>query len=576
MLDIKSDFEPNGYSEWRKVVEKDLKGADFVRKLVRQTYAGLQIEPLYTDAEPNQIPLPGVAGWDIRQEHVHPDPSAVRENIARDIAGGCTSVLLRSDPTGQKGIVLDSLEEVLQDFDGPVALEGGFRFAETSAKLLDYWKDKTPRGALLCDPVGAMVVTGKVQDSIEEAIESMAKIAAQCVDFDEVTVPKVSACVYHDAGADEVQELAFTMSTALHYLRAMEKQGIALEVAIKQFQFCYPVSTQFFGDIAKLRAARIMWNRIVTASGCDVSMQLHCRTSQRMLTKVDPWVNILRNTTAVFAGAVGGADIMTVLPHDQLLGLSSRQARRIARNLQVVLQEESRLGFVADPAAGSWFIESRTTELAEKAWQKLQEVEAAGGIVKLLLAGTVKQEINAVAEKREADVATRKYPITGVNEFPLLDEKLPETETRNPKPMAEFSKGADVPEAKMLLRRPSEVYEKFRSCAKGEKVFLLKLGSVARHTARASFAENLFATGGIAAVDGITVDEFSKSGCNCAIICGHDDDYKEQASNIASELKKAGTKKVLLAGKGDYENIDGAIYMGCNVPEILQSVLEVK
>jgi methylmalonyl-CoA mutase len=576
MQDTKNDFTPNCYSDWREVVEKDLKGADFARKLVRETYAGLQVEPLYTEAKTNQVPLPEISDWDIRQEHNHPDQEVVKKNIQLDLDGGCTSILLRSDPSGKKGIVLDSLEEVLQGYEGPVALEGGFRFAETSAKLLEYWKGKTPRGALLCDPIGAMIVTGKVEKSIEEAIVSMAKISAKCVEFDEVTVPKVSACVFHDAGADEVQELAFTMSIALHYLRAMEDEGIAPAVAVKQLQFCYPVSTQFFGDIAKLRAARIMWERIVVASGGSAKMQMHCRTSQRMLTKVDPWVNILRNTTAVFAGAVGGADIMTVLPHDQLLGLSSRQARRIARNIQVVLQEESRLGFVADPASGSYFIESRTSELAEKAWQKLQQVEADGGVLKLLMNGTIKKEIDEVAQRREADVATRKYPITGVNEFPLLNEKLPETEVRKPKPLDGFSKGTDVPEAKLTLRRPSEIFEKFRAMSDPPAIFQMKLGTVVRHTARASFAENLFATGGIKSVGGTTAEEFKKSGCKCAIICGADDDYKEQASEVAAQLKSAGAKKVLIAGRGDYGNVDQYIFLGCNVPEILQSIMEVK
>jgi methylmalonyl-CoA mutase len=308
-------------------------------------------------------------------------------------------------------------------------------------------------------------------------------------------------------------------------------------------------------------------------------MRQHAVTSSAMLTKRDPWVNMLRTTLACFGAGIGGADAITVLPFDGAIGLPDAFSRRIARNTHAILIEESKLAGVIDPAGGSWYVENLTEELARVAWQEFTGIEREGGIESALDSGALAERLAATWAARSKRIATRADPITGVSEFANLAEKKVE---RVPVPSIVESHGG-LPRV-----RYAQEYEELRDrsdaylAEHGERpqVFLATLGSLASHTGRAGFAANLFQAGGIEAINpGVTEDvvkAFSDSGATFACLCGSDRSYGEQADEVATALTKAGAQAVLLAGKPTdaYADVTGFLYTGCDALEVLTGTLE--
>jgi methylmalonyl-CoA mutase len=279
-------------------------------------------------------------------------------------------------------------------------------------------------------------------------------------------------------------------------------------------------------------------------------------------------VNLLRTTVACFAAGVGGADVVTVQPFDAALGLPDAFSRRIARNTQSLLVEEGSLARVLDPAGGSWYVESLTDALARAAWDWFTEIERAGGLQAALSSGVVGDRIAAAWQAREERLATRADAITGVSEFPNPAEVLPERE----------------PAADPLLRGPgglprvraAQPYEELRDRAEaaGATVYLATLGPMARHTARATFAANLFQAGGLRTVTGDGASGFADAGTTVACLCGTDKDYAESAAALAAELRAAGAEHVWLAGTVEVDGVDGQVYAGCDALDVLRTVHE--
>jgi methylmalonyl-CoA mutase len=331
-------------------------------------------------------------------------------------------------------------------------------------------------------------------------------------------------------------------------------------------------------------------------------MQLHARTSARMMTARDPWVNILRATVASFAAIAGGADSLTVAPFDAALNVPDGFSRRIARNVQIILQEEARLGQVIDPAGGSWHLERRTADLAEAAWDLFRKVQRRGGLVAGLREGWIQA---AIAERREAQaraVAARRAPLTGVSEFPDLDE-APVRRDR-PGPSADDGPGdmrlagedgaAHDPIAALPPGRTAAPFEALRDAADAHRartgapprVFLCNLGPFARHNARASWVRNALAAGGLAAESGPGHDDpaaaaaaFAASGTRAAVICGADEAYAGMGPAVAAALREAGAQPLLLAGRfGDREadwraaGVGAALHLGCDVLSALRDL----
>jgi methylmalonyl-CoA mutase len=385
--------------------------------------------------------------------------------------------------------------------------------------------------------------------------------------------------VVHASGGSEAQELAFAISVAVEYLRALEASGAALDLARDAIYFRLAADSDQFLTIAKFRALRKLWARIEEAASLDPKpVFLSAETAWRMMTRRDPNVNMLRATIAVAAAGFGGANAVTVLPHTAALGLPDGFARRLARNTQTILLEESNLYRVSDPAAGAGGIEALTSELCETAWKLFQEIERDGGIAAALLKGRFQKKVAETRTARLHNIAIRKDPLTGTSEFPHVNEGAEAVLDDRPA-------FADLPfpvTSEPLPRlRLAEPFEALRDAAdkmrERPKVFLSNLGKPADFTARATFARNLFEAGGIAAVtnDGFPSPDdaakaFKSSGAKIACICSSDEIYAAQAEATAKALKAAGARSVWLAGRAEASGIDGLVYAGCDAVAALK------
>ncbi len=573
-LPLAAGFPDADRDRWRELVREVLRKSrratedtplDEVEGLIATTtYDGITVAPLYTaENAPGQRPgLPSHADgesparWDARQRHAHPDPAITAEAIKADLENGVNSIWL---VLGAAGVPVGDLARVLDGVHldiAPVVLDAGADTAAAAEALLALGPHVT--GNLGADPYGLAARTGADPDpAIAAELAGRTHPGLRAITVD--------ATPYHDAGGSDAEELGCSIATGVAYLRALTDSGLSVDQALGELDFRYAATADQFLTIAKLRAARRLWTRVVQAcAGADTAQRQHAVTSSAMMTARDPWVNMLRTTVAAFAAGVGGADAVTVQPFDAALGLPDDFARRIARNTQSLLLEEAGLSRVIDPAGGSWYVEALTEELAQAAWAWFQDIERAGGIgaARDLVAG----RIAATWEKRRANLAHRRDPITGVSEFPNLAEKLP---ARTPAP--------ETPGGGLPRVRYAQDFEHLRAAADAAasrpKVFLAALGTVAQHTARAGFAANLFQAGGIETVLGGPA-EFAASGTSVACLCSADPVYADQAADAAATLREGGAKRVWLAGKGDYPGVDGYVFTGCDALGVLATTLD--
>lgn len=593
-LELAAAFPPAGRDRWREMVKGVLRrsGAaaddtpldEIEGLLTRESYEGVPIAALYTrdDAPPGRPGLApyvrevrpegeGLAGWDVRQRHAHPDPAVTREAILADLENGATSVWLRLGDGGAPVAALpEMLRGVLLDL-APVVLDAGASAGEAADAFLSLVSERgdaaDASGGLGADPFGLQARTGTA-GSMDEA----AALAVRCVrEFPKLRAIVADGTPYHDAGGGDAEELGASVAAGVAYLRALTGAGLSVDEAFGQIEFRLAVNADQFSSIAKLRAMRRLWARVAEVSGASegTAARVHAVTSSAMMTRRDPWVNMLRTTVATFAAGVGGADAVTVQPFDARLGLPDDFARRIARNTQTLLLEESSLARVVDPAGGSWYAESLTEGIAQAAWTWFTEIERAGGLAAALESGLVADRLAATWARRRRDIARRKAPLTGVSEFPNLDETLPE---RDPAPRRPGGGLQVVTYAQDFeaLRDRSDAHAEATGAR--PRVFLATLGPIAVHTARASFAANLFQAGGIETVTGAP-EEFGTSGAAVACVCSSDRLYEEQAAEAARVLRDAGAVKVWLAGKGSYEGVDAGVYAGCDAIEVLETTL---
>lgn len=612
-LALPAEFRPNEFpaasrEQWRELVDAVLSktGASF-DSLVTKTYDGIELQPLYTldDALEPYALAPVKQGWDIRQRHAVADPVA----LMNDLEGGVTSLWL--------AVPASSLERLL---DGvyldlaPIVLDGSVEAARAMLRIYD----QAP--LLAADVRGNLALTPS-----GEALDVIKQARAQ---FPGLRTVVVDALPFHDAGGSDSEELGASLALAVSYLRALTSAGLSDAEAFAQLEFRYAATADQFMTIAKLRAARRLWARVAEVSGVETVQVQHAVTSSAMMTRRDPWVNMLRTTVACLSAGLGGADSVTVQPFDAAIGLPDEFARRVARNTQNLLLEESHLGEVIDPAAGSWYVEKLTDALAVEAWAWFQEIERAGGIddARELVAS----RIAATWAARSARLADRSDPITGVSEFPNLGEKpvvrdpvpgvgsaaatdrasggdrilgvgyaaAPGTDTApgtDPAPGidsdSQAPRGDATPIPIFSTRsdnfglprvRYAQAFEELRDLADAQperpQVFLATLGPVAAHTARATFAANLFNAGGFATPGaGPTrtaedvAQKFKESGAKVAVLCGSEASYAESAVATVEALRHAGAERVLLAGKKTDADVDGFVFTGCPALEILNS-----
>ncbi|MET3293051.1 UNVERIFIED_CONTAM: methylmalonyl-CoA mutase [Brevibacillus sp. OAP136] len=464
------DFSKPTYEEWKARAEKLLNGASFEQKLVTQTYEGIALQPLYRGEDTQSLPhmesVPGAAPyvrgteelgyvskpWAIAQEVSAASPEAFNQAARHDLGRGQTMLnvpldrassagvdadLAEGDQLGQGGVSLSTLADVEQLLAGidlgqtPIMVEAGNAGVAVLAMVAAYLQKSGQstaklRGLVGTDPLGELAREGVLSGTLAEAYDAMADATRWAIAHaPALQTVLVQANPYHDGGASAVEELAFALATGVAYLRELDARGIEIDDAAPRMCFSFSLGSQFFTEIAKLRAARMLWAKIVEAFGGNEQAQkllIHARTSARTKTVHDPYVNMLRGTTEAFAGVVGGADSLHVSPFDEAIRPADEFSRRIARNTQLILQNEAHLTKVADPAGGSWYIEALTDELAQKAWALFQEVEAAGGMALSLQAGLPQEKVAAIAAKREANMSKRKDKMVGTNVYPNLQE----------------------------------------------------------------------------------------------------------------------------------------------------------
>jgi methylmalonyl-CoA mutase len=609
-----AEFAAASREAWLKLVDKVLKGQSFERRLVSETADGLRIEPLLTCADtlrvpPAQVGRPAGAGhvWDIRQRHAEPDPELCNAAILEDLAGGVNSLLLQIEAPGQSGLgygaepLAGALKGVPLD-QVPIALDARENTLDAAGSLIALWREAgigegRRRAAFNYDPLGVLAKTGTLYYPADRACEIAAKFAS-----DQQAIPNVTALLadgrpYHEAGAGEAQELAGLLATLVTYLRACEAGGLPPRVAFAKIGFALATDADLFVSIAKLRAARRLLARVAEACGVSEvadALNITATTSERMMAKRDPWVNMLRTTVACAGAALGGADVISVLPFTWALGKPDRFALRIARNTHLVLQEESALARVADPAHGAWLMEKLTADLAHKAWELFQAIEAQGGMARALESGLLAREIHSVARARAARIAHGQLELTAVSAFPLLG---PDGVHVAPHPAAQpIVKGGTSAEP-LPLRRLAEPFEGLRDAAdrhlartgQRPQVFLAALGEAAVHAGRTTWMQNFLAAGGIEAVPSAPLynsadagKAFADSFTRAVAICSSDAVYAELAEATAGVLKAAGATHVLLAGrpKGQEQalraaGVDDFLFAGCDAMATLSRLHEV-
>lgn len=616
-------FEAADYAAWRTLVEKALKGADFEKTLTTGTDDGFRLQPLYgpDDAPTARLaPASGRSGraaaWDIRQVVAGPEPADVAAQIAEELGEGATSVLLRfdaafragatpadrPDDVGRGGAALHTEAALATALAGvdlgttPIGLDAGAGgLAAAKALLRLAGGPLTPGAALGIDPALAVAAAGLARADAEAWIAEAAGFDAG----DGVFVLTASSQTFFDAGASEAVELGCMLAAGVACLRGLEAAGLSVAAAAARIAFRLAISQDQFMTIAKARAARALWANVLGHAGAaDAagSMRLEGVTAERMFTRHDPHVNMLRATIAGFAGAVGGLDGLTVLPFDARVSGHDPLARRVARNLQIVLTEESNLAKVADPAGGAFFVEHLTTELGRAAWAVFRKIEAAGGVFAALEDGLIAGWIDATRSTRAARLANRRQAITGVSEFANLAEPDRAKAGAGTAAAAGWSADGALLPSRIApgegplrpdplaapfeaLRDASDAY--LQRTGGRPAVFLANIGALAAFTARASFARNAFAAGGVAVAGAgeagfddpaALVEAFKASGAPIACICGADAGYAANAEAFAAALKAAGARQVWLAGRpGDAKaaleaaGVDDYIFMGADI-----------
>ncbi|MGB6183209.1 MAG: methylmalonyl-CoA mutase family protein [Rhodococcus sp. (in: high G+C Gram-positive bacteria)] len=533
------------------------------------TYDGVTVSPLYGPLdETPEAPLPGRfpftrgtdatrdanVGWLVTGRFGYDGGTAseVNERILDNLQNGVSALWLNTARIGADGVAA-ALKNVLLDL-APLSLDAGADVLAVSDAIFAVLDDRDG-GADADVRLGASPLTDAFASLPGARLDDTVDLAQRAsVRTERVRAVTVDGTVFHAVGAADAQEVALSALAGLDYLRAFTSGGLSTVDALDQLEFRLAATDEQFETIAKFRAARRVWARVAQVVGAPEhgNAPQHGVTSAAMMTQRDPWVNMLRTTLAAFGAGVGGANSVTVLPFDAAIpggaaDVSPTFASRVARNTQLLLLEESHLGRVEDPAGGSWYVESLTNALAESAWSLVQKIESAGGYRVALESGEIARLIEQTRQARADDIAHRRTSVTGVNEFPNLQEPSPTSVD-------------DGTVAGRPARRYAAEFEKLRDRsdrihrAKGSRpvVLLAPLGSVAEHNARTSFAANLMASGGIEAVDpGAGADlaaVAAETGSPIAVVCGSDKRYAAEGREAVRTLRAAGVATVLVAG----------------------------
>jgi methylmalonyl-CoA mutase len=538
-LNLGNDFTPPTYEEWKAAAEASLKGVPFEKALVTHTYEGIDLQPIYCKEDIKDLPhleeKPGFGyyvrgtkaegyleqSWEICQAIPYSLPEAFNKALKHDLEKGQTAVQLTPDraarlgldadkaakgDVGAEGVSISNLQDistalkdiVLERF--PIHIDAGFSGLGILAALAAFFKKENIRfdkvkGSIDTDPLGFLVTHGNLPVSLEKAYDHMAEVTRWAgKHMPQMKTIGINGLSYHNAGAGAVQELAFALATAVETIARLMERDLTIEKIAGSMRFTFGIGPFYFMEVAKLRAARMLWAKIVEACGGSEEsrkMIIHGVTSFHNQTMYDPYVNMLRTTTEAFSAVVGGVDSLQTNPFDEPFGPPAEFSRRAARNTQIVLEEEAHLNQLIDPAGGSYYVEKLTHEVAQKAWALFREIEKRGGMCSTLQEGYPQAEIEAAAEQRKKDLEKRKYVMVGTNSFADVKEKKSES---------------NVPDYEAIYKERVQYLKEYRAGIPGEtKQEISGILSVLSDTGTG----NLIDAGIKAFTAGATIGEFS-------------------------------------------------------------------
>lgn len=570
------EFPPVTTEQWEEVILKDLKGADYQKKLVWRTDEGFNVRPYYRAEDldslnyletlPDRFPYTrgfktNDNNWNIVQEITEKNPVKANEMAVNALTKGANTVSFCTKNVTS----YQDLQSLLQNID--IEKNGvQFRCASSYIELMKWFVqyideqnlDKTKiNGAIDFDAIIFALKKGKFYSNKKTDLQEIIELLALTSELPNFKIINVNGLAIHNAGATIVQELGYTLAVANEYLAFATEKGITSEKIASKMQFTLSVGSNYFMEIAKLRAARVLWTTLIEqyhpTCDCAYHLTLNSVASSWNKTLYDPYVNMLRSTTEAMSAALGGADSIALKPFDIAYKQEDEFSSRISRNTQIILKEESYFDKIVDPAAGSYYIENLTNSIIEHAWKLFQNTETEGGFIAAMEAGKVKAEIEQSAQKRDMDIATRKYILLGTNQYPntneLMLDKIEDAKTCNSEGLKSY-RGAAAFEA---LRLQTEEYAKHHH---RPRLFLLKVGNLAMRQARAGFITNFFGCAGYEILDNAgfaSAEEGVKSALEATpdiiVLCSSDEEYATLGVEIVQKIKKITEKiPVIIAG----------------------------
>jgi len=602
-------FPPVTTKEWMAKINCDLKGADFNKKLVWKTNEGFDVMPFYRmeDIENlmyiNTLPgdFPFVRGtkirdnsWKVRQNIEVSDYAEANLKALDILMKGIDSLgFIITDPESVNG---DNFEKLLKNIHIEL-IEINFLCNGKAKEILALISKISGErgipaseihGAIEADPLGRLMTNGTLCVTAETGFDYLAALTESASFFSNLRTIHLNGSDFNNAGADIVMELGLAISMGNEYLSQLTERGLKADLAASRIRFSLGTGSNYFSEIAKLRAARLLWSVVQKGynieEGVAIKMDIHSVTTRWNKTVYDPYVNMLRTQTEAMSAILGGADSMTVEPFDKVFRQPDEFSERIARNQQLILKEEAYFDKVADPAAGSYYIENLTALIAENSWKLFLEIEDAGGFLAALKSGLIQRKLSESAENRKKDVATRKITLLGTNQYPNNSESLSSSVDTD----IVFAKQTHEEEMivdPILKFRASEDFEKLRIAVdKADKrpvVFLMPIGNPVMRKARAQFSAGFFGCAGYNVIDNhgfenaeAGINAAVGSGADIVVICSSDEEYMLYAPEVFSNLKDKAF--IVVAGNpasaGELKSlgIQYFIHMKSNVPQILQ------
>ncbi len=598
-----TEFPPISTEEWEATINKDLKGADYEKRLVWRTDEGFSVRPYYRAEDLKEInyldTLPGEFpytrgtqadsnAWEIVQEVEEANPVKANAIAVDAIQRGANTIAFNAHNVEDA----NALTQLLKDLDlnsvgvqfnhvkDYVALVQNFvHYVETKG-----YDKQLVGGCVNFDPLAYRMKHNKFYRSYKEDMGMALDLLRLAEGMPKFKLINVNGILLHNAGSTIVQELGYTLALANEYLSFCTEQGLKVEKVASRMQLTLSVGSNYFMEIAKLRATRLLWSTMVAQynPACSCAYKIHINTVASIWNKTlyDPYVNMLRSTTEGMSAVIGGSDSISLQPFDVAYKESDEFSRRIARNVQVLLKEESFMDRVVDPSAGSYYIENLTNSIAEESWKLFQSVEAAGGALKIIEEVTLQSEIAKSCQKRDMDIATRRYIFLGTNQYPNINEKMADKVERLWKDDNEGLKSY----------RGAVAFEKVRLATEKSKhrpkVYLLKLGNLSMRQARAGFITNFFGCAGYEIVEPAgfaSIEEGIRAVADCQpdliAVCSSDEEYATLGVEAAKQCKaQFPNTPFIVAGNPTecmYElkaaGVDDFIHVKTNILESLRS-----